>query len=661
MFAANNNVNETGNDVISLIAPCSLPLPLWERSPMSYAKRRVRGVVQHIPISLLKNNYCGYTPLTRHSAPLVATSPTRGEVKIQISGRMPLSLVFLTLCLNLLLMSPTCAKKPQQSNAVEDPASSWGFTYKNCTLGKLQGNFSLPFTLRVKPLITSMCLAAPAQADQDKQQTLIVSGNVHGIETTLRFDWGHETPALAIVKASGGAPGKWWIVFDEGASVYLPNLQERPLPGILSLKEIPVKKGIVLELITTPYQTPFVEKEEATWQISFNPTTLPPFENAPMQLPQSTKEGLIIGLKSPGMEVRFTDPFTGHALVIIPSHQVGFNIPQAQSFPQFHILSSTQGVGFQLLDYDLTIRSTPIQAAVIHPQGLKFSSPQERTQSRTRPMPLSYFADARDLDWEDRKQKINEELMDLPHSQHGPGELELAWLMLSYGKPSEAMGYLTNLAHERPSIANIPLFQMLQGLGYLLLNQLPEAENHLQVVSQEPEVQIWLTLLKALQQPPSFTKNPDVMTQQRAQFQLAKTILQTYPAPLRNQITTLILLAGIATDDMETLSSFIEQETRPQNLGQGEVFDLAKTRVLMTQDKPDAALQMLGELMEKASSPLVRAIARFDYVVYRLNTKMMREEDALPQLENLRLQWHSKWFGRQVAAYLAGREGSRGS
>jgi hypothetical protein len=283
---------------------------------------------------------------------------------------------------------------------------------------------------------------------------------------------------------------------------------------------------------------------------------------------------------------------------------------------------------------------------------LAISLPQERDEVRTKAIPIGFFANAQDLDWVNRRQKINEELLDLPHDQHGSGELEIAWLLLSYGQSAEALGYLTHLAQERPSMVDVPLFQMLQGIGCLLLNRLQDAEVHLLSCQEEPEVQIWLSLIKAFQQPEYFSSNPHLLAQLQTQFQFAKEMVKSYPKPLRIQMTTLILMAGIALRDLETIRTFLEQEARPENIDAGEVYDLARARLLMNQNKPDAAFQILGELMEKASSPIVRSIARFDYVTHRLAAKAMKEDDALPQLEGLRSQWHGRWLGRQVGGYL---------
>jgi hypothetical protein len=287
-------------------------------------------------------------------------------------------------------------------------------------------------------------------------------------------------------------------------------------------------------------------------------------------------------------------------------------------------------------------------------QGLAITLPREREQMRTRSIPTGVFADAKDIDRVGRRKRINNEgLPDLPHDQHGPGELELAWLLLSDGHAGEALGYLTHLAQERPSIANLPLFHMLQGMGSLLLNQWRVAERLFQSVPEEPEVQIWITLLKALQHPHYFIGGSVASGQLRSQFQMARSLLPNYPAPLRHQMAAFILMAGIATDDLETLTSFLDQETRSENAREGQVYDLAKARVLMGQKKPDASFQLLGELMEKAVSSEVRDMARFYYVVDRLETKMMKEEDALPQLEHLRSQGRGGWLGRRVASYLA--------
>jgi hypothetical protein len=472
--------------------------------------------------------------------------------------------------------------------------------------------------------------------------------------STLSFDWGDKKPALAVVKSSlMSENGTWWIVFDDSAISTVPNLKDNPVAGIKSIDVIPTKDSVVLQVVADSGLTPVVVHEGTKWQVTYKSHPSALSQKAQVKPPQSKEDGFVVGLEAPGKEVRFLDPNTGFVTVAFTTHQVGFGVDQDQMFSEFCLLATPQGIGFQLFKDDMTTQITSSQATLTHPDGLAVSGRQEGDQDRKCGLPAGIFTDAQDLDWASRRQKINEALLDLPHDQHAPGELEMAWLLLSYGQPQEAMGYLTHLAQERPSIIDLPLFQMLRGMGSLLLNQLPEAKSLLWPSRGEPEVQIWLSLIHALQQPHQIASSPLLLSKARSQFQSTKEMVKTYPKPLRSQIVTLILMAGIYLQDPEILKAFLDQEAPPENLSQKEVYELARARVLMSQSKPEAALQILGELMERASSAQVRAIARFDYVTHRLETKMMKEEDALPQLVTLRAQWHGGWLDHQVTAYLA--------
>lgn len=479
----------------------------------------------------------------------------------------------------------------------------------------------------------------------------IVAGNL-----ALTFEWGDKTPALAVVKGHG----KWWVVFDESATVSLPDLKDYPTGGVKGMDTVPAKDGgVILRIFVEPEITPIIDQVNGLWQVSFKHQPQNLHRQASIQLPKLPKEGLSVGLEAGGKEVRFIDPYTGYAHIVIPSYRIGLGVAQESTFPEFQIMATAQGVGFQVLKDGMVITPTPEQVIITHPEGLAVTLPQDREQARTRAMPMGFFIDAQDLDWADRQQKINEELLDLPHSQHGPGELELAWLLLSNGQASEALGYLTHLAQERPSITNLPVFQILQGIGNLLLHRFSESEEHLVMVREEPEVQVWLSILKAIQNPHYLTTSPGALSQFRAQLSMVKPMLQSYPKPLRDQMASLILLAGITTREYEILASILDQETRPDNAREGEVFDLAKARVLISQNKPDAALQMLGELMEKAASPQIRLIARFDYVAHRWETNMMKKEEALLELERVRAQSRENWLEREVLAYLERREAAK--
>jgi len=470
---------------------------------------------------------------------------------------------------------------------------------------------------------------------------------------TLTFEWGDKTPALAVIKGHE----KWWVVFDERATVSLPDLKGYPLVGVKSIHKIPTKNdGVVLQVLVEPEVIPVIGQVNGLWQVSFKHQPQNLHHQASVQLPKSHKEGLSVGLEAPGKEVRFIDPHTGYVHIVIPSFRMGLGVAQESVFPEFQVMATMQGVGFQVLKDGLVITTTPEQATITHPEGLAITLSQDREQVRTRAMPVSLFIDAQDLDWVERQQKINEELLDLPHSQHSAGELELAWLLLSNGQASEALGYLTHLAQERPSITSLPIFQILQGVSNLLLHRFCESERHLVLVREEPEVQVWLSVLKAVQNPHYLTASPGILSQFRIQLSMAKPMLQSYPKPLRDQMASLTLLAGIATREVEILASILDQETWPDTLREREIFDLAKARVLMSQNKPDAALQILGELMEKAVSPQIRSIARFDYVVHRWETNIMKKEEALLELERVRAQSRESWLEYEVAAYLERRQ-----
>lgn len=482
---------------------------------------------------------------------------------------------------------------------------------------------------------------------------LVVLPGMDSGKSSLTFEWGEKKPALAVVKSHG----QWWVVFDESATVSLPDLKAHPIVGVKSIDTVPTKDGgVVLRVIGEPDVTPVVDQANGKWQISFQYQPFTPPHQASVQLPKSDKDGLVVGLDAPGKEVHFIDPHTGYTHSVFPSSRVGLGVAEAAIFPDIHVLATTQGVGFQVLKDGMILTPTSEQVTVTHPDGLALTLPQEREQVRIRAMPMGLFVDAQDIDWVDRRQKINEELLDLPHSQHGPGELELAWLLLSHGQAAEALGYLTHLSQERPSIINLTIFQILQGMGNLLLHRFSKAEDHLLSACEEPEVQIWLSVLKAIQNPHYLTMSPVSLAQFHTQLQMVKPLLQSYPKPLRHQMASLILMAGIATKDREALTSILDQEMRPENIREGEIFDLAKARVLMGQNKPDAALQLLGELMEKAASSEVRAIARFDYVIHRWETHMMKKEDALLELERIRSQCRDGWLGREITAYVERRQ-----
>ncbi|MBM3468084.1 MAG: hypothetical protein FJX71_01475 [Alphaproteobacteria bacterium] len=475
-------------------------------------------------------------------------------------------------------------------------------------------------------------------------------------EPNLIFDWQNNNSALAVLKEGS----KWWIVFDEKANPLLPSFEEHSALGFKNIEVLPTQEGLVLQVTVEDQLTPEVAYKDNKWRIIFKPQPQLLFHQASIEFPQSQVHRLIIEASSLGKEIHFIDQRTGYGWVVFPSYRVGWGIESRQEFPDFKIMEAPQGVGIQTIKDDLMVKVIPGGIEITHPDGLAISRREDREQVRTWAMPTGFFAQAQDLDWENRKEEINQELLDLPHDQHGPGELELAWLLLSQGEANEALGYLTHLAKMRPSIADLSVFKALQGVANLLLHRYYGAEQSLREVREEPEVQIWLSILKAIQYPSCLGLHCKPQNHLRSHFQMAKPLLQSYPKPLRNQLMSLILMAAIAANDIETLTSFLEGETSPQERSAKETFNLARAKMLLNQGKEDEGLQILGELMERALSSKVRAIARFDYIAHRLETNMISKEDAFLQLRNLRSRWRGGWFDQQISEYLVEKDEQKG-
>lgn len=514
----------------------------------------------------------------------------------------------------------------------------------------------LILSLLVLGLSSSFGQDAALTAGEPKQetlQTLTITTLSDKNGSKINFNWGLTKTAVAVIKDhTTPMAAQYWIVFDHKANLDIPNFLEKPILGVQLIENISSKEAVVLRLVVDANLTPIPSLDGDQWVIQFNLHQPEVVKKASITLPKSKDETLLMSMENLGKEVRFVDPYTGYTNVVFPTYETGFGIDQEQSFPEFVIKQSVQGIGLVLCKDGLSLQANSKEIRLSHADGLAISLPKDRDEKRTMTTPIGFFADAQELDWVSRRQKINELLLDFPHDQHASGELEIAWLLLSYGHSADALGYLTHLSQERPSIVHVPLFQFLQGIGNILLNRLNLGEKNLWACREEPEASIWLSLSKVLQNPEHFSSNSVLLTELRSQFQLAQAMAKSYPKPLRIQLTTLMLMAGIALQDVDIINMILNEEARPENIGAAEVYDLARARILMKQAKTDAAFQILGELMERSSSPIVQAIARFDYVKHRFDAKMMSKDDVFSQLENLKSQWHGNWLAYQVGLYV---------
>ena len=227
---------------------------------------------------------------------------------------------------------------------------------------------------------TNTTAALPVSAPKKGQISIEFSksNNV----SSMRFGWAENVPAAVFTRA-----GYLWAVFDQEVSLDVSKLKSEILQIISLPQQIDSDKGTVLRAKLVDGVSASVWRDGNTWVVDLVPQQSRPDVALQFVTQQTSPQGprVFVLAEGIGEAIIVTDPEVGDRLFIVPILPLSRGVEENQTFAQFNLLKSIQGIVIQPLIDELEVRVMPDGVAVTASsfKGLEVSDPSKVVTQKT--------------------------------------------------------------------------------------------------------------------------------------------------------------------------------------------------------------------------------------------------------------------------------------
>jgi hypothetical protein len=444
----------------------------------------------------------------------------------------------------------------------------------------------------------------------------------------LRFDWA--TPVAAAVFRRGA---DLWIVFDAALPADLGEVKANGRAAVSSIEQLPHPTATVLRLATINGFNPSVARAGNGWAIDLRPQSIA--AEAPVAgEPQPATGRVLFRLANPSAPVTVTDPEHGDTLVAVPGGELGQGVARPQSFAEFRVLPTAQGLALVPSADRVTVRAIADGAEVSREGGLALAPESDRKLTRgagQRLFDLAAWGAGRET-YLARRRALQNAIAGAPDNGRTVPRLALARFYFAEGYGPEALGVLDAIERDDAAASSEPGFFALRGAAAVLAGEREVARRALgqHSLDTEPEAALWRGALAA-----SGAEWPEAARQ----FAKGLGLLNTYPKPLRNRLALgaaeAMLDAGARDAVQPLLRTVMGDAPSPA--------DAAAARFLAGRDLQKAGdiegaigfwdeVIAAGDRRAKAHATLARTLALLD-------SGRLARTDAIKELDGLRFTW----------------------
>ena len=202
---------------------------------------------------------------------------------------------------------------------------------------------------------SSLPISAP-----EKGQISIQFSKTNNV-SSMRFGWSENVPAAVFTRA-----GYLWAVFDQEVSLDVSRLKSESLQIISLPQQIDSDKGTVFRAKLVDGVSASVWRDGNTWVVDLVPQPSRPDVALQFVTQQTSPQGPRVFVLAEGISDAITvrDPEVGDRLFIVPILPLSRGVEENQTFAQFNLLKSIQGIVIQPLIDELEVRVMPDGVAV---------------------------------------------------------------------------------------------------------------------------------------------------------------------------------------------------------------------------------------------------------------------------------------------------------
>lgn len=466
--------------------------------------------------------------------------------------------------------------------------------------------------------------------------------------SSMRFGWAENVPAAVFTRA-----GYLWVVFDQEVSLDVSKLKRESLQIISLPEQIGTNKGTVFRAKLVDGVSASVWRDGNTWVVDLVPQQSRPDVALQFVTQQTSPQGprVFVLAEGIGEAIIVTDPEVGDRLFIVPILPLSRGVQENQTFAQFNLLKSIQGIVIQPLIDELEVRVMPDGVAVTASsfKGLEVSDPSKIVTQKTLStrsadgLPgglepgrifnlASWRQGAKPHEFLDFKQRIQHEISQATSIARSGPRLSLAQFYFAKGLSAETMGLLRTISSVDEELSRRPDVIALRGASQFILGRFAEAEKELDsgLLNGFSEAELWRGASNAAQ---------GKWAAAIEHFARAGEIPGDYPRNFSTQLALWAAEAAIRAEDYRGAGVFLDTiaDGKP-TAGEQARLNYLRGRVLYASNDITTALNYWRRLT-KASDRWARVRAQRSLIEHDLQSNAITRTEAIEKLEQLRFAW----------------------
>ena len=466
--------------------------------------------------------------------------------------------------------------------------------------------------------------------------------------SSMRFGWSENVPAAVFTRA-----GYLWVVFDQEVSLDVSKLKSESLQIISLPQQIDSDKGTVFRAKLVDGVSASVWRDGNTWVVDLVPQQSRPDVALQFVTQQTSPQGprVFVLAEGIGEAIIVTDPEVGDRLFIVPILPLSRGVEENQTFAQFNLIKSIQGIVIQPLIDELEVRVMPDGVAVTASsfKGLEVSDPSKVVTQKTLSIRsadglpgglepgrifnlASWRQGAKPHEFLDFKQRIQHEISQATSIARSGPRLSLAQFYFAKGLSAETMGLLRTISSVDEELSRRPDVIALRGASQFILGRFAEAEKELDngLLNGFSEAELWRGASNAAQ---------GKWAAAIEHFARAGEIPGDYPRNFSTQLALWAAEAAIRAEDYRGAGVFLDTiaDGKP-TAGEQARLNYLRGRVLYASNDITTALNYWRRLIE-ASDRWARVRAQRSLIEHDLQSNAITRTEAIEKLEQLRFAW----------------------
>ncbi len=348
----------------------------------------------------------------------------------------------------------------------------------------------------------------------------------------------------------------------------------------------------------------------------------------------------------------FIDPHVKDKVKLIPLSDPGERIDKDQSFVQFELLKTAQGIVIKEFDDDIITRFISDGIEISHPKELYISSQtdldavQKNKVVDTDGELLFDFVSWRQggiNQFKKVEENFFQTLAYTDAAEKNSVRFDFAKFYLSHGLAQEAIGILRFLKHELPGIEERPEYRVVYGLASYLARHKKEAIEQFNnpMFDQNAEVKFWRALLDE-----DINKNRDAL------YKYAHFI-ESYPYPLQHHVALDLAEKLTRLEEFDRLKLVLNGLKGDKKTTKAAAAGIAYYNGVIAKKAGDEiAARKYFEALRGFKDRYYRALSKLFLINMDLKDGKITTEKAIDELENLQFVWRGDYFERDVLIAL---------